>query len=296
LRQSRTGIGTAYTIGGDHRPVPVVDIAIVTVLDEEYAAVYRQLESPERINGGPGALNQHGWILGTITSQSQGRYQVVLALGRSGNVDAAIAAGCTINAFRPDCLLMVGIAGAVDSQLSWGDVAVSDRICGYEYGKLEDGFHPRPDWSYPADQSISVAARTMATLYPDWAAAIDTPPPEPTSRLPRIVVGPIASGDKVVDDLSDASFGAVLALWPRLVAVEMEGLGGVKTVDDARERGHLTHFSMIRGISDCPLQATSGRTQRDRWKPRAAATAAAFTGSLIRNAWPRPPRAVGTDD
>jgi nucleoside phosphorylase len=292
LRYRPVRTHTGYSLGADQRPVPEVDIAIVTVLEEEYSAVYRQLRSPERINGGQEALNQHSWVLGTIGSESQGTYRVVLALGKTGNENTALAARNTIDAFRPDFLLLVGVAGAVDNRLRCGDVVVSDRICGYEYGRLEDGFHPRPDWSFPADQSIVAAARTMATLHPTWVSAIDIPAPAPTDEQPQIMVGPIASGNKVVDDISETSFAAVLDLWPKLIAVEMEGLGGILAVDDARERGHLTRFAMIRGISDDPLRTSRSELQRDLWKPRAAAVAAGFTAWLIRTAWPRPPRAA----
>jgi hypothetical protein len=87
----------------------------------------------------------------------------------------------------------------------------------------------------------------------------------------------------------------VLKQWPNLAAVEMEGLGGVIAVDAARDRGRSTQFSMIRGISDLPFHrqrrthARSQQTrQRDLWKPRAAAAAAALTATLIRTNWPRP--------
>lgn len=42
---------------------------------------------------------------------------------------------------------------------------------------------------------------------------------------PRVRAGVIASGDKVIDDPSDGLFAAVQRLWPKLLAVEMEGSG-----------------------------------------------------------------------
>jgi nucleoside phosphorylase len=302
LTQGETGHVSGYSVGAERGPVPDVDIAVVTVLDQEYSAMHRHLESPARINGTRDAPNQYSWVVGTITSELQGAYRVVLALGKTGNENALLAARNTIDAFRPDCLLMVGVAGALDERLNCGDVVVSERICGYEYGKLEEGFHPRPDWSFPADQSIAAAARTIETLQPAWDSAVTVPAPARGRSQPQVLVGQIASGNKVVDDISGRTFAPVLRLWPRLIAVEMEGLGGVLAVDDARERGHLTHFSMIRGISDRPLRTPRRRApagtahvpqtqQRELWKPRAAAVAAAFTANLIRTAWPRPPRA-----
>jgi nucleoside phosphorylase len=280
---------------------PAADIAILTVLDEEYRQVLRHLQAPRRIAGTCGVANQYGWVTGTITSD-QGIYRVVLALGRTGNAPALLAARNTIEAFRPDTLMLVGVAGALDQRLRCGDVVVSDRICGYEYGKIENGFRSRPDWSFPADQSIASAARTIQMLQPNWSEAIGTPTPNRIQRRPRSLVGQVASGNKVVDDVTEGTFVSVLRLWPNLLAVEMEALGGILAVEDARERGHLTQFSMIRGISDEPLHALqrhhSSRgnnhrqsRQRDIWKRRAAAAAATFTATLIETAWPRPPRA-----
>ncbi|HKS98378.1 MAG TPA: TIR domain-containing protein [Rugosimonospora sp.] len=292
---------TRYSSGPQRRPVPETDIAILTFLDEEYAAVRELLEDPERVNGTREVPNQYGWVTGTLTSEVQGAYHVVLALCSTGNENALLAARNTIDAFHPDCLLMVGVAGALDQELSLGDVVVSDRICGYEYGRVGQVFHPRPDWSFPADQSIAAAAHTMCAQEPDWSAEIGVAAPASPASRPRVVVGQVASGNKVVDDITNPNFAPVLRLWPRLVAVEMEALGGVLAVGDARERGHLIHFSMVRGISDRPLR-TPRRTrtataigeqsqQRDLWKPRAAAAAATFATRLVRTAWPRPPRA-----
>ena len=50
-------------------------------------------------------------------------------------------------------MFFVGIAGGLSS-LTKGDVVIADVIYGYEYGKLEQNFLPRNNWSYHADLGL----------------------------------------------------------------------------------------------------------------------------------------------
>lgn len=141
--------------------------------------------------------------------------------------------------------------------------------------------------------------RTRQLVEPGWYG--DLGHPEPLRDLtPEIFVGPVASGDKVVDDRTDAFFRSVLKSRPKLMAVEMEGAGVAAAIQDARELSRPVGFAMIRGISDIPADGTSARERdlarsqqtdmRDAWKERAAAAAAACAVQLVRLAWPQPPR------
>lgn len=293
------GLSPAF---GDQK-VPQVDIAILTALSEEYDAVYQHLDNPERVAGTVHLPNRYSWVVGTVTSEGQGSYRILLALGGIGNETALLAAKNILDAFRPDTVLLVGIAGDVSGRLREGDAVVADRIVGYELGRIRGGFHPRPDLSFPTDQSLASAARTMTTRQQDWSQWVLASPPEPTERAAQVLVGPVASGNKVVDDLTDAAFAPVLAMWPKLVAVEMEAIGTVSAVEDAREHGLISHFSMIRGISDRPVSnadaaradlPTSAEQTRRRhlWRQYAAAVAAAFAVRLIQTSWPRRPRST----
>jgi nucleoside phosphorylase len=87
--------------------------------------------------------------------------------------------------------------------------------------------------------------------------------------------------------------------WPKLVAVEMEGLGAAEAVEQLRQTRHNVNFAMVRGISDLPLgsqaaaaspvAATGQSAQRDTNKELAAAAAAEFTVHLLRETWPVAP-------
>ena len=275
---------------------PQVDVALVTVLPEEYDAVIRHLDRSDPVPSIETRPNRYAWRFGEIAPADGGRpYRVVVALaGEKGTNAGLLVVGHTIEAFRPRYVLLVGIAGGLGEPCP-GDVVVANRIYGYEYGKVEDGFHPRPEWNHPTDTAVVNAALTMPGLHPDWSRGVIRDIATP----PRVFVGPIASGNKIVDDISDPSFRPVLDAWPELVAVEMEGIGAAEVIKDARERGHVVNFGMVRGVSDKPngrrakqtgRPGSGGTRERDRWKVAAADAAAALTVQMIRRAWSRPPR------
>jgi nucleoside phosphorylase len=291
--------------GDDTGPVRVgqasVDLAIITVLQEEYEAVLRLLKRVRRVIGSATIDNQHAWVVGQVDApQSQVPYTVALAMSpRAGTNAAVVATKNTLQAFDPRCILVVGIAGGL-RDLRVGDVVVADRICAYEYGKVDDGrFQPRADLDSPTDAALTSAASTLAARHPDWFRQLDEPA-ELKRLSPKIVIGNVASGDKVVDDPTDSFFASIMSSRPKVIAVEMEGAGAAAAIQDARETQRAVSFGMIRGISDLPQPAGSRRGRnprvskqtelRDSWKAAASATAAAVAIQLIRLSWPRPPR------
>ena len=277
-------------------PEPEVDVALITILREEYEAVLRHLRRRRTAAGTTRHPNRYSWELGEISSRTGRRtFRVVLGMaGRQGTSGGLLVVRDTVEAFRPDYVLLVGIAGGL-GEVRKGDVVVSDRIYGYEYGKVDRGFTPRPNWSYATDIGITTAAATMPVRHPRWYAGLIRRPGLDVSP-PRIHVGPVASGNKVVDDVSDPAFRPVLDFWPQLRAVEMEGLGAAEAIEEARARGSSVNFAMVRGISDTPRvgPAPGGQStqsaERDSWKNVASDAAAALAVQLIRLTWPRPPR------
>jgi nucleoside phosphorylase len=279
-----------------------VDVAIITILKEEYEAVLRLLKQVRSVTGSAIIDNQHAWVVGEVNSPGERMpYVVALAMSpRAGTNAAAITTKNTIQAVDPRCVLVVGIAGGL-TELKIGDVVVADRICAYEYGKIDRGFRPRHDLDSPTDSALVSAARTLAARYPTWYRDLDQPG-DLRHLSPTIEVGQVASGDKVVDDPTDSFFASVRRSRPRLIAVEMEGSGAATAIQDIREMQRAVSFGMIRGISDLPriggsqLGSRPGRSaqtdQRDSSKVIASAAAAAAAIQLIRLSWPRPPRAA----
>lgn len=278
-----------------------VDVAIITILPEEYQAVLQLLKRVRTVIGSYELDNQHAWVVGEVDSPTASLpYCVALAMSpRAGTNAAVIATKNTLQAFDPRCVLVVGVAGGF-GDLNLGDVVVADRICAYEYGKIDDGFRPRHDLDSPTDAAVVSAARTLAARHPDWYDQLTHSGGSP-QNAPKIVVGEIASGDKVVDDPTDDFFASVLRSRPKIQAVEMEGAGAAAAIQDAREMQRAVSFGMIRGISDLPRaggsqlgneHGISRQTEtRDSWKRQASVAAATTAIQLIRLSWPRPPRA-----
>ena len=277
-----------------------IDIAIITILPEEYDAVRGQFD---RLFAAPSATdrpNLYAWCIGEIDTPNHAKpYKVILTLADNPGIgNAALVVMQTIDRWKPRYVLVVGIAGGIaGNNVKLGDVVVSDVIWNYEYGKIATGFQPRNNFTYPLDPALISAARALKSIQSDWAAPLVDAAPEPSIK-PDIHTGPIASGDKVIDDLNDPFVVRVLEHWPQIIAVEMEGAGAAKAIHTAQSSGAVVGFGMIRGISDLPRTGVveadksnrlSQAHQRDRWKRFAARAAARFACSLIRSHWPVPP-------
>jgi len=182
----------------------------------------------------------------------------------------ALAALEAIRRFDPRYIAFVGVAGGLDRDgQRHGDVAVSSAVVAYEYGKVDTGgFAPRGDFTYRCDGGLVRAAKAVANAR--WWREGEDP------RPPRVRTGLIASGDKLIDDPREAFFAAVGKMWPKLLAVEMEGAGVAAAVHEAQSQGHLAGFVLVRGISDMPHTKAAGEVastgERDHWKPTAART------------------------
>jgi nucleoside phosphorylase len=282
------------------RAARAIDVAVITVLPEEYDAVLAELDRHDRDPGSKEMPNLFAWELGEIAVPGNDRpYRVVVALaGHAGNLPGASATQETIERWSPRYVLLVGIAGGLATEgLNKGDVVISTMICGYEYGKLAQTFIPRADFAVPADAPLVRSALAFGIKQENFARLIKQRPPVPGVRS-RVVAGLVASGEKVVDDVTNEYFNQVLKQWPKLQAIEMEGLGAASAVHAAREKGRNVGFLMIRGISDMPRhnrpevggEGYAAQTkERDTWKRYAAAAAAAFAVQLIRQSWPLPP-------
>lgn len=297
---SRSRRGPSWT----SEPEPRVDIALVTVLQDEYEAVLAELDWHGSAPGSERHPNEHAWELGEICSPRRDvPYRVVLAMAaQAGAGDAgSLPVRNTIEAFRPRYVLLVGTAAGL-ADVALGDVVVSNRIYGYDYGQAEGGFRARPDWIYPTDGAVIVAAQSMRSRHPGWWRDENMrQTPTAITMPPTIHVGAVASGTKVLEDLTDPSFRPVLDCWPELRAVEMQAIGAARAIQDARELGHSVNFAMVRGISHLlasgPCMATDGGTPEPLVRPSeqtprtvASRGAARLATQMIRLAWSRPPR------
>ncbi|MDM8566395.1 ADP-ribosylation factor-like protein [Candidatus Halobeggiatoa sp. HSG11] len=255
-----------------------VDIAILTVLPEEYQAVCNQINNLQ-----PAISNNlYAWQTGKINNHSI----AVGMMGRAGTIESALATKNAIDRWEPRYLLFVGIAGGL-AEVDKGDVVIADIVYGYEYGKIDAEFTPRTNRTYKTDLGLLNNAVAHG-LKPDWKQHIKTK--SPLACDVKVTSGEIASGDKVVDNPDNKFFAEVVKTWPKLKAVEMEGAGVGNAIENAQALGKNVSFIMIRGISDLPRSTEEdenrGTGERDAWKNYAADTAAVFTISFITTGLP----------
>jgi len=265
------------------------DLVVLTVLREEYEAVLGCLAAPGLLLGSEGAPNTYAWQLGSIESpRYEATFRVVVGMGTPTTTYGALAAMQAIRLFDPRYIAFVGVAGGFDRDgQRHGDVAVSSAVVAYEYGKVDTGgFAPRGDFTYRCDDGLVRAAEAVASAR--WWRA------DESISQPRVRTGMIASGDKLIDDPEEALFAAVAKMWPKLLAVEMEGAGVAAAVHEAQSLGHRARFVLVRGISDMPHTKVAGEGastgERDSWKRAAARNAARFLAHLVAEAWPERPR------
>jgi len=284
---------------GDER----IDVAVITVLPEEYHAVEKRLTGSVPDPGTDASPNLFAWRTGQARSaDGTNCYRVVLGMpDRATNIPCALAAFITIQRWKPRYFFLVGIAGGfTEDNLAVGDVVLASVIYGYEYGKLKRLFVPRPDFTFRPDQALLAGAKAYAKTT-DWQLGISVARPDesPPSQS-KVVEGRVASGDKVVDEPSSAFFRQVRKAFPKLVAVEMEGCGASSAADQAASANLPVHFLMVRGISDMPppsgfREARHRTAQRSQWKAYAADAAAAFCLAYITSGLPTPPHIAEQD-
>lgn len=269
-----------------------VDVAIVTILEEEYDAVLKRLERVEPL--GPDEINPDlAEAVEAELARADGKvYRILLARSQDkGQVAGALATQEVAARWRPNGLLLVGIAGGMVKEVKLGDVVLATSIWGYELGRLGSDFVPQGELFAP-DEALLRAAREIDA---DWRDGIRVEAPEGGAG-PVLRAGVVASGNKVVETSGSDFFAALVKGNPAVIAVEMEGAGAAEAIELENKGGARIEFLMIRGISDVvqsgshELTAGAQNPQRDLWKAYAADAAATVAVELIRSAWPIPPR------
>lgn len=207
---------------------------ILTALRIEFEAVCAHLtESQEEVHP-RGTVYVRGIFAGSEQS-----WEVLVVETGAGNIEAGIEAERAISHFEPIAIFFVGVAGGL-KDVEIGDVVAATKVYAYESGSAKDEFHPRPDVgesSYLLEQRARAEARKK-----DWHERLGS---NPSGREPRVFVGPIAAGEKVVKSTRSAIFEFIKFNYGDALAVEMEGRGLLNAA-----RANAVHALVIRGISD----------------------------------------------
>jgi nucleoside phosphorylase len=271
-----------------------IDVAIVTVLPEEYHAVLRKLDNVRHVIEPDGRPNAYAWATGEIQSgdRKAPRRLVVAMSGEAGEVSGALSTKAMIDRWKPRDVLLVGIAGGIHDSVELGDVVVSSQIWGYEHGHLGSHYDTGGMFFFQPAPTLLKAARNLGS---EWRRRIDVPAPN-RNTLSKVIEGKTASGNKVIENTSSDYFAESLRFNTFILSVDMEGAGAAAAVAKDHESGGTTGFLMIRGISDLVEKKQGGEEstlsgqdrnpQRDLWKRYAADVAASFAVGLIESNWP----------
>ena len=242
---------------------------ILTALPVEYLAVCVHLSSLEEEIHPQGTIYERGKF-----DSSKGAWDVGIVEIGAGNPGAAMEAERAIAHFNPDVILFVGVAGGI-KDVALGDVVASTKVYGYESGKIEQTFKPRPEigWSaYSLEQRARAEARKG-----DWLKRLSVPP-EPN---PRVLVAPIAAGEKVIASTKSEVFQFLRSNYGDAVAVEMEGFGFL----EATRANQQVCAMIIRGISD--LIDNKANVDKTGYQEIAARHASAFAFEMLAQLEPK---------
>lgn len=208
---------------------------ILTAILVEYLAVRRHLSNLKEETHPQGTIYERG----NFTANGK-VWEVVISEIGAGNSVAAMEAERAISYFNPHVILFVGVAGGI-KDVVLGDVVAATKVYGYESGKAELEFKSRPDVGQSAYKLIH-RARAEAGK-PDWLQRLT--PPAPTPK-PRVLVAPIAAGEKVLADTKSSTCEFLKSNYGDAVAVEMEGRGILQAAHANQQVSAL----IVRGISD----------------------------------------------
>lgn len=265
----------------------VADVLIMTALGKEQAAV---------LNSAPGNWEDMWDLQGVhyhLTSLPNGVRVALTGTTNVGPVSAALATTHAITALRPSRVVFTGIAAGIGDDVELGDIVLSDQIVDYDIGKVKLGAYT-PRWrAYPADPTIVRAARNESSAMAPIAGALQDRP-DHSVGLPKVHVGTVLAGSKVVADV--AMVDSLRTAWAQAIGLEMEGGGGAAA---AHEHPVRPTFVIIKGVCD---RADSAKN--DDWQEYAARAAALYTlgllaalgGQFVKDVKARPEPVVVVDE
>jgi nucleoside phosphorylase len=280
----------------------LVDIGIITMKDEEFAAVLKRFPAEEM------TIGRSIYPLSTFSdSNNQHHHAAIVRTAEQGDISAHFAVRALIDDLKPDLIILIGIAGARPAQeYTLGDVIVATRMYDFNVqAAAPDGTVEYTTRSAPAHLLAQLYASNLVAfsdVLGDWnsdaSIGMPSPPVKITKtnifgdsawiakvrsalehnfdrsgkkRLPIAFSGAIGSGSILVKDPK------VLQEWLThardLRAVDME-IAGV--YEAARSIDENLPVITIRGISDIV-----GFRRDIKWTEYACNSAASFLYSFV---------------
>ena len=277
--QPDASVGSLY-----HPPsgrVGRVRVALVTIIEEEFAAAQAIFNLEQNISGTRYFVSKLGdcgvWDVALMQAADRSNVPVM------GDVLSLM------EDLRPQIIVLLGIAGALCNDndvgrddIRPGDVLIADQVSYVEFLKIDTGRtlmrsfaidHP----SVFLRKSVCTPIQKTFTI-DDKVQEIEPPEPGPF----KIVIGGIVSGEKVLGDVKSHVQSELLKPFDKALAVDMESIGIARAVCDGRSSfWYHPRYVVIRGISDL-VSATGNDIMRADWKPFAAHAAALVASEFVR--------------
>jgi nucleoside phosphorylase len=259
-------------------------VAVLTVIDEEFDAAQKTLGLHVELEGTPyfstKPIGERLWDV--VLCQSLDRSHIPF----KSAVDDAI------DDFRPNFLILVGIAGGLSDEgqksgregISMGDVLIADSVAYVEFLKVTDSgtflrHYPIDHPSLHLRKSVTRGIRRSFNL----GGAMTEPRPDKTSTPPKIFEGQIACGEKVLGSVKDHMQKQLLKPFDKALAVDMESYSMARSVCERRSSiWYNPRYAIVRGISDMASADEGNSETRDSWKKYAAEAAAVVAKDFIR--------------
>lgn len=243
------------------------DLVIITALQKEASAVLDHLGDST-----PVVRRGRTFYRSEIYSSKVNRKLSVIVLPQDqmGNVESAMATTQAIEVWNPQFLLLVGIAGGIESSdKTLGDIVVSEQVVNYEIGKVKNtGLENRWDVIKGSPLLLNIAKNMDDT---SWVLDSKVARPDYSNIKPSVHFGVVGSGEKVI--ANKAFSNLVINNWSKMAAVEMESYGVAYAAYKAES---APHFLMIKSICDW-----ADSTKNDAWQNYCADIAASYATSII---------------
>lgn len=276
-------------------------MVVLTVIEDEIDAVRRALGANHEI----GATSVFAPV-----KVAKGKPSLPFVLGRCAsrsNIPAQSSASHLIEDWRPEVMILVGIAGGVvrahvrEGKIEWrgpqpGDVVIAEYVHYAAFTKnVPSGTQLR---YFPIDQPTSalVQAHGDALRFPGegvelWHSGIAAV--QPDLKPPKVHIGEIVAVEGLAGDPWSDHQKDYLRRFDHAVAVDMESAGVGRALHEARTDIHYNpRWMCIRAVSD-PVYAAATDEEtaalprednsaiRDEWRSYAVATAGRFTRRIL---------------
>lgn len=253
--------------GSDATPPSVGKVIILTSHAQVWKEINSQLVDPREHAHRQGTIYQ----IGTFASEKS-CWEVVLAEIDRGNSNSAFETERAIREFEPVAVFFVGLASGIKN-VAVGDVVISNKIYGYESGKVNgESFELRPE---VGNSSYSLQQRAQA----DARAGLWTGRLQNLSdlRFPKAIVAPIAAGEKDLEGEDNDLIDFLRAHYEDARAIELDGKGFLA----AARANNSVNAIVIRGISN--LLEDRGSSSDEL---KSSSSAVAFLFEMLANLKP----------